>query len=156
MIKTQEIKLTANEFFRLILSIYLKKRWWLVAWIWILVVILLFCRQIGLVEIVLLALVLFFQAVIIGQYWFYAHSKENRLYLLARYYEINADQVIELMEDGTSSTIKTERFIKVLKTSSYYLLYVARNEYIYLPVSAFESLSDREWFENEIVNRIKK
>jgi hypothetical protein len=156
MIKTKEIKITANEFFRLILSIYLKKRWWLVAWIWILIVILLLSRQIGLVEIILLALILLFQVVIIGQYWFYAHSKDNRIYLLSRYYEIDTDRIVETMEDGTSSTIKTERFINVLKTSGYYLLYVARNEYIYLPVGAFQSLADREWFENVILNKIRK
>lgn len=156
MIKTQNIKITANEFFRLILSIYLKKRWWLVAWIWILIIILLFSGHIGLIEITLLTLILLFQAIIVGQYWFYAHSKDNRLYLLARYYEIGLDQVVELMEDGTTSTIRNERFIKVMKTTRYYLLYVARNEYIYLPVSAFESLADQEWFEKEIVNKIKK
>lgn len=75
---------------------------------------------------------------------------------MSRYYEINTDQIVELMEDGTSSTIKTERFIKVMKTARYYLLYVARNEYIYLPVSAFESSFDLEWFEDEIVNKIGK
>jgi hypothetical protein len=156
MIKTQNIKITANEFFRLIFSIYLKKRWWLVAWIWILIIILLFSGHIGLIEITLLALILLFQVIIIGQYWFYAHSKDNRLYLLARYYEIDTAQIVELMEDGTSSTIRTERFIKVMKTKRYYLLYVARNEYIYLPINAFESLADQEWFEEEIVTKIKK
>jgi len=75
---------------------------------------------------------------------------------MPRHYEIDSDQVIELMEDGTSSTIKTERFIKVMKTSRYYLLYVARNEYIYLPFDAFESFTDREWFEETIVNKIGK
>lgn len=155
MIKTQDIKLTANEFFRLILSIYLKKKWWLLVWVWILIIILLLGGSIGLIEIFLLAFILLFQIIIVGQYWFYAHSKDNRIYLMARYYEINADQVVEMMADGTSSTIKTERFIKLAKTNSYYLLYVARNEYIYLPVGAFQSLADREWFENEIVNRIK-
>jgi len=156
MIKTQNIKITANEFFRLIFSIYLKKRWWLVAWIWILIIILLFSGRIGFVEITLLALILLFQVIIVGQHWFYAHSKDNRLYLLARYYEIDRAQIIEVMEDGTTSTIRTERFIKVMKTPKYYLLYVARNEYIYLPVSAFESLDDQEWFEEEIVGEIKK
>lgn len=156
MIKTQDIKLTAYEFFRLILSIYLKKRWWLVAWIWILIVILLFSGRIGFIEIALLALILLFQVIIVVQYWIYAHSKDNKLYLLSRHYEIDTNQIVELMEDGTSSTIKTERFIKVMKTTRYYLLYVARNEYIYLPVSAFQSLADLEWFENEIVNKIGK
>ena len=156
MIKTQEIKITANEFFRLILSIYLKKRWWLLAWIWILVIILLLGGSIGLIEIFLLAFILLFQVIIVGQYWFYAHSRDNRIYLMARHYEIDTDQVVEMMEDGTSSTIKTERFIKVMKTQMYFLLYVARNEYIYLPVCAFQSLADREWFENEIISKIKK
>ena len=156
MIRTQNIKISATEFFRLIFSIYLKKRWWLVAWIWILIIILLFSGRIGFVEITLLALILLFQVIIVGQYWLYAHSKDNRLYLLARYYEIDRAQIIEVMEDGTTSTIRTERFIKVMKTPKYYLLYVARNEYIYLPVSAFESLDDQEWFEEEIVGEIKK
>ena len=155
MIKTQEIKITANEFFRLILSIYLKKRWWLVVWIWILIVILLFSGRIDLVEIILLALILLFQVIIVGQYWLYANSKDNRLYLLARYYEIDSDQVIELMEDGTTSTIRNERFIKVMKTKKYYLLYIARNEYIYLPFSAFKCSTDRDWFEEEFVKKFK-
>jgi hypothetical protein len=156
MIKTQNIKITADEFFRLIFSIYLKKRWWLVAWIWILIIILLFSGHIGFVEITLLALILLFQIIIVGQYWFYAHSKDNRLYLLARYYEIDTAQIIEAMEDGTTSTIRNERFIKVMKTKRYYLMYVARNEYIYMPFKAFESMADREWFEKEIVNKIWK
>lgn len=156
MIKTQNIKISANEFFRLLLSIYLKKRWWLLAWIWMLIIIILLVGSIGLVEIILLTFILLFQLVIVAQYWVYAHSKDNRIYLLARYYEINSDQIIELMEDGTSSTIRTERFIKVMKTPWYYLLFVAKNEYIYLPVTAFESLADQEWFEAEFVNKIGK
>jgi len=156
MIRTQTIKITANEFFQIILSIYLKKRWWLVAWIWILIIVLLFSGHIGFVEITLLALILLFQVIIIAQYWFYAHAKDNRLYLLSRYYEIDIDRIVETMEDGTSSIINTARFIKVMKTPNYYLLYVARNEYIYLPVCAFQSLADREWFENEIISKIKK
>jgi len=156
MIKTQHIKITENEFFRIILSIYLKKRWWLLTWVWILVIVLLSRGHIGLVEILLLALILLFQIIIVAQYWIYAHSKDNRIYLMARYYEIDSDQVVEKMEDGTFSTIKTERFIKVMTPGNYYLLFMAKNEYIYLPVSAFENLADQEWFESEVVKKIKK
>lgn len=156
MIKTRDIKITANEFFRLILSIYLKKRWWLVAWVWILIITILLSGRIGLVEIFLLAFIFLFQFIIVAQYWIYAHSKDNRLYLLPRYYEIDSDLIVEMMADGTSSTIKIERFIKVMKTTKYYLLFVAKNEYVYLPVEAFESQADREWFELEIVEKIKK
>lgn len=79
------------------------------------IIFLLFSRNIGFVEITLLALILLFQVIIIAQYWFYAHAKDNRLYLLSRYYEIDTDRIVETMEDGTSSTIKTERFIKMMK-----------------------------------------
>lgn len=156
MIQTQEIKITGNEFFRLILSIYLKKRWWLLAWIWILIIILLLSGHIGFVEIMLLALILLFQVILVAQYWIYAHSKDNRIYLIARHYEMDSDRIIEMMEDGTSSILKTDRFIKVMKTTRYYLLFVAKDEYIYLPFIAFKSLADREWFENEIANKIGK
>ena len=156
MIRTRKIELTSDEFFYLLLTIYLKRRWWMLAWVWILILILLLGANIGQVEYLLIAFILVFQVVLTGQYWIYAHSKDNRIYLLPRHYEIDADQVIEHMEDGTSSTIRTERMIRVMKTGKCYLLFVAKNEYIHLPFTAFESDADLKWFENEIVKKIKK
>jgi hypothetical protein len=156
MIRTRKIELASDEFFYLLLTIYLKKRWWLLAWVWVLIFILLLSRNIGQVEYLLIAFILVFQAILIGQYWIYAHSKDNQIYLLPRYYEIDADQVLEQMDDGTSSTIKTERILRVMKTGKCYLLFVAKNEYIHLPVNAFESPADLEWFETEIVKKIGK
>ncbi len=155
MIQTRKIELTSDEFFYLLLAIYLKKRWWMLAWVWISVFILLFLANISSLEYLLIAFIILFQAGLVVQYWIYAHSRENRIYLLSRYFEIDPDQVVEHMEDGTSSTIKVERFVKVMKTGKFYLLFLARNEYVYLPVTAFESTSDLEWFESVIVKRIK-
>lgn len=156
MIRTRNIELTSDEFFYLLLTIYLKKRWWVLAWVWIMIFILLFSANMGYTEFMLILLIILFHIILVAQYWFYAHSKDNQIYLLPRYYEINAEQVVEHMGDGTSSTIKNERFIRMMKTGKYYLLFVAKNEYIYLPVTAFESPEDQEWFENEVVKKISK
>jgi hypothetical protein len=60
------------------------------------------------------------------------------------------------MDDGTSSTIKLERFVKVMRTGKCYLLFIAKNEYVYLPFSAFENEADKEWFETDVIRKINE
>lgn len=156
MIRTRKIELSSDGFFYLLLTIYFKKRWLMLAWVWLIIFVLLFTARISSIEYLLIAFLCLTQVVLLIQYWLYAHSKDNRIYLLPRFFEISSDQIVEWMEDGTSSTIKTERFIKVMKTGHCYLLFIARNEYVYLPFTAFESEADREWFEAEVVKKLKK
>jgi hypothetical protein len=156
MIRTRIIELTGDDFFYLLLAIYLKKRWLILSCIWILIFMLVLSARISSVEYLLISLLIVFQLALVVQYWLYAHSKDNRIYLLPRFFEIDSQQIVERMDDGTSSTIKTERFVRVMSTGKCYLLFVAKNEYVYLPFNAFENTSDREWFESEIVNKIKK
>ncbi len=156
MIKTRVIELTAGDFFYLLLIIYMKKHWLTLIWIWTLIFILVLNANISSVEYLLISILIVFQLVLVVQYWLYANSKDNRIYLMPRFFEIDSQQIVERMDDKTSSTIKTERFVRVMRTGKYYLLFVAKNEYLYIPFNAFETDSDREWFENEIVNKIKK
>lgn len=155
MIRTREIELTSDEFFYLLVTIYIKKRWMLLVWVVLLIFILLLTMNIGSVEYVLILLILVFHAILMLQYWIYAHSKASRVYLLPRYFEIDTQHIVERIEDGSSAIMKTDQFIKVMKTGKSYLLFIAKNEYVYLPFDAFKSISDREWFENEIVKKIK-
>jgi hypothetical protein len=156
MICTRKIQLSSDEFFYLLLTIYFKKRWLTVAWIWLVIFILLFSTRINTIEYFLVGILCFLQIVLVLQYWLYAHSKDNQIYLLSRFLEITLDQVVEWMDDGTSSVIKTERIIRVMRTGKCYLLFIAKNEYIYLPFSAFVCEADREWFEKEVLIQIKK
>ncbi|MGV8093211.1 MAG: hypothetical protein AB2L24_15235 [Mangrovibacterium sp.] len=41
MITTEKIKLTSQLLFKILIRIYLKKRWWLLAWVCVLVIMLL-------------------------------------------------------------------------------------------------------------------
>lgn len=156
MIRTRKIELTSDEFFYLLLTIYFKRKWLTIAWIWLVIFILLFSTRINTIEYWLVGILCFLQASVVLQYWLYAHSKDNRNYLLPRFFEITSEQIVEWMDDGTSSTIKTERIIRVMRTGKCYLLFIAKNEYIYLPFDAFESPEDLELFENEVIRKIKK
>ncbi len=156
MIKTKEIRLTGNEFFYLLLSTYIKKRWWLLVWIWAMILILLVGSTMSYIEYLVSIFLILLQIIQILQYWFYANASDNRIYLLPRYFAIDNEQITEYMNDGTSSIIKIDRIIRVMQVRKSYLLFVARNEYIYLPFDAFESPEDLEWFENEVIRKIKK
>lgn len=155
MIQTQKIELTSDEFFYLLVTIYIKKRWILLIWVVLLIFFLLLTQNIGTVEYLLILAILAFHAILLIQYWIYSHSKANQVYLLPRYFEIDTHQIVERIEDGSTTSMKTEQFIKVMKTGKCYLLFVAKNEYVYLPFDAFRCDSDREWFENEIVKKMK-
>jgi hypothetical protein len=156
MVTTAKIKLTNYKFFEILISTYLKKKWWLMAWIWTLILILLLDRNKDSIELFLVLFLILFQIILVIQYRRYAYSNENKVFLLERYYEIDNDMINGKMEDGTSQPIKIEHFIKVIKTSKYYLLYLAKSQFIYLPVDAFSNHNDLEWFENEIIKKIKK
>jgi hypothetical protein len=156
MIRTRKIELNSDEFFYLLLTIYFKRRWLLLVWIWLVIFVLLFSTRISSVEYLLIAFLCLMQVLQIIQYWFYSHLKANAIYLLPRLFEITADQIVEWMDDGTSSTIKTDRFNRVIRTGKCYLLFLSKNEYVYLPFNAFESDTDRKWFETEIIGRIGK
>lgn len=153
MIRTRKFELTSDEFFYLLLTIYFKRRWWMLVWVWLMIFLLLFSTRISAMEYMLIAVLCLAQVFLVAQYWLYAHSKDNRIYLLPRFFEISSEQVVEWMDDGTSSTIKTERIIRVMRTGKCYLLFIAKNEYIYLPFSAFETDADRKWFDQEFMKK---
>jgi energy-coupling factor transporter transmembrane protein EcfT len=156
MIRTKKIELTADSFFYILLTIYFKRRWLILIWIWLMIFALLFSANIRSIEYLLILFLLLSQVILVVQYWLYAHSKDNRIYLLPRYFEIDDHQIVEWLDDGTSSTIKLERFVKVMKTGNCYLLFIAKNEYVYLPFSAFENEANKEWFETDVIRKINE
>jgi len=156
MIITGKIKLTSKKFFIILITTYIKKKWWLLAWIWALILILLLDNNKDSIELFLVLFLFLFQILLVVQYWRYAYSKENKVFLLERHYEIAPGIISASMEDGTLQPLKTEHFIKVFKTKEYYLLYIAKAQFIYLPVDSFSNSTDKQWFEDEIIKKIKK
>ncbi|GEC71762.1 hypothetical protein FFL01_13010 [Flavobacterium flevense] len=92
---------------------------------------------------------------IIFQYWRFANSGDNKIFLLERNYEIDDEKIIGNLSDGTSSTIMNNHLIKTIQLKNAYLLYISKLQFIYIPKDSFITEQDKDWFEKEIVKNIK-
>lgn len=156
MIVTDKIRLTNKELFNIFTTSYLKKRWWLLAWIWIMIVILLFRDSSDAFGYFIIAALIIIQLIVAYQYWSVANSKENEESFQERFYEIDSEKLVLIKADGTSNTIENGLFTSLTKTKRYYLLYTSKTEFIYLPFCSFKSAEDLKWFDSEIVEKIKR
>ena len=156
MITTKKVKLTPKELFSILILRYIKKRWWLFIWIWVLALILGLDGINDSFDIFFIVFAIVYPILLLIQFWRYVTSKDNKILLLERYYEIDNEKINGIIDQDTYSPIKLEHFIKVDLIRKTYLLYIAKNQFVYIPIDSFESDSDRQWFENEIIKKIKK
>ena len=156
MITTKKIKLTEKEYFSILITRYVKRRWWLIAWIWGLAIIMWLMGDYGKFEYFFIGMAIVYPILLVWQFWRYANSKDNKLFLLERYYEIEKGKINGVIDDDTSSPIQIGHFIKVDLIKSTYLLFIAKNQFIYIPIDSFQSENDLNWFRNEILTQIKK
>ena len=144
------------DLFLILILRYLKKRWWLIAWMWVLAIAFMISGNNDSFDVFIIVFAIIYPILLIIQYWRYATSKDNKLMLLERYYEIDGEKIKGIIDQDTISLIKTEHFIRVDLIRNTYLLYIAKNQFIYIPIDSFETDADREWFESEIIKRLKK
>jgi len=154
MIVTERIKLTNKELFRILIKSYLKKRWWVIAWIWAMIAIILFRENSDSFGYFIVAALVFLQGIMAYQHWMDANN--NTPFLQERHYEIDSDRIVGITADGISTPFEVQLFLSVMKTSKYYLLYTSKIDFLYLPVCSFKSTEDKDWFEREIVSMIKR
>jgi hypothetical protein len=155
MIKTKKIQLTTNTLFSTLLNVYFKKRWWLIIWILIIGVLFSTSKSRGSTEIFIIFFSFAYPFLIAFQYWRFSNSKDNKVFFLEREFEVFQDRIIATLSDGTSSTIMIKHFIKVIELKNSYLLYSSKTQFMYIPKNAFQSETDKIWFEQEIIKKIK-
>jgi hypothetical protein len=156
MIITKKVKLTPKELFSILILRYIKKRWWLFIWIWVLALILGLDGINDTFDIFFIVFAIIYPILLLIQFWRYVTSKDNKILLLERYYKIDHEKINGIIDTDTYSPIKIEHFKKVDLIRKTYLLYIAQNQFVYIPIDSFESDSDKVWFENEIIKKIKK
>jgi len=107
-------------------------------------------------EYFLLFFAFFYPIILLFQFWRYANSKENKLFLVERFFEISEDDITGILQDGSESKVKMENIIKVVTLSKYYLLYISTSQFIFIPKDSFMNHEDEDWFTNIINKKIKK
>lgn len=139
MIKTNEIKLSEKSYLKILLVKYFKQKWWLFAWMTALSFLILYMDKVDTFSYFIVFFPLIFTLYIFFYFRRFVYAKENRIFLIGRYYEIDNDLMVGFVEDGTQSQIKLEHFIKMYKAKNFILLYLSQISMIYLPKDAFAS-----------------
>lgn len=153
MITTKKFQLTKKSFFLTILMAHLKRRWWFFILIWSLAFVFSLNNRDDYFERFYIYFAFLYPIYFLYTYWNFASSKDNAIFLLERYYTIYEDQFVCFLSDGTESTIKWEHFIKKVELKHIYLLYISRNQFVFIPKDAFKSKEDQDWFKQNIVSK---
>ncbi|WP_207535708.1 YcxB family protein [Desertivirga arenae] len=141
IIQTSEISLSQKEYFQLLLKKYFTSRSNLYLLIAPALLLLQYTSKgfLDNVDRFVLFLVISYPVYLVIYFYRFSHSKENRAVLTRRTFSITSEELSAAMEDGGSSIIKMNNFVKIYKTKEYALLYLLKNSFIYLPKSAFGS-----------------
>ena len=156
MIQTKQFELTSKQFFKLLVQNHIATKWWLYMAYSVAISTLFLKPNIELIDILF---IIFLFAAIIAQFvfmWYHASSKLNKKFLLKRSYSINNVAVTSEVEDGTQSELELQHVIKAKSMREHFLLFVTKNQFIFIPKNSFKSEEDLKWFEQEIVGRFKK
>jgi|Deesub1362A_J573_1020465.scaffolds.fasta_scaffold05769_3 hypothetical protein len=156
-IRTKDYALTDTEYFRISFSVFLRRHKWLIAFLFITSG---FCAFLATLQQSLfylafcVTLPFIYILYIIVFFWYISKSPENKNLFKRRSLEITDDFLIGYMEDGGIDKRKLDNaIIMVTKTPKYYLLWTARNLYIYLPLDAFTSTEDIKIFDSFLKNK---
>lgn len=155
MITTKKIQLTKKSFFKTLLMAHLKRRWWFFILIWALAFLFSLNNRNDSFEHFYSCFAVLYPIYFLYTYWNFANSKDNALFLLERYYDIYEDRFVCFLSDGTESTFKCEHFIKKVELKNIYLLYISRNQFVFIPKEAFKSKEDEDWFRQSILSKIR-
>jgi hypothetical protein len=156
MIKTERFALNSQDYFKILIISYLKRRWWMIAIMVLLGISFLLKNEKDSFDYFFIFFSFFYPIILIIQYWRFANSKQNRLFLVERYFEISEDALVGKLKDGSESIIKKENFIKAVQLRDYYLIYISKGQFVFIPKKAFMNQQDENWFIAEYMNKIPK
>jgi hypothetical protein len=155
MIKTKQFQLTPDLLQNILLIRYFKKRWWLLAWLWIIAISLLFIPGRDYFKTFFIVFAAIYPMLLVYRLWRFSHSKDNKIFFIRRELKITDDLIEDSLEDGTVYPMKIDYFIRHEKIKENYLLFVAKSNFLVIPKTAFEKEEDLQWFENNFLQNIE-
>jgi hypothetical protein len=149
MIKTNPFRLTPNMYFKIVIRRQFLRLWWIHT------LVLLYVFYQAQVEhehrspVFLITFGLAYLPAVILFYYFWATSSAHNDHFAER--EMTAEANRLLMHSGESSSELPNASIKyVIETSDFFLLYIARSQFVYVPKNAFANRNDLETFRKYI------
>ena len=142
---TKEVKISADEYFKILLKKYFNsmKLWLLFPWVLIFFHFS-YKENLDIADCLLALLLVSFPLYTTIYYYRFSHSKDNRIATLGRTFHFTEEELSTYMEDGSHSIIKLQNFIKIYRMKEFALFYLAKSAFIYVPRTAFAHPEDFE------------
>jgi hypothetical protein len=147
MIKTKEFAFPKSIYIRILIKNSLKRSLW--AFIFLIVVAAYqFTKGMSNTTLLLIALPIVYLLYIIIRCWMHTNSKINKLFFKGRVFEIDNQTIIITFNGKIASEIRIVDIARVIKNSKYYLLFMSKKKFIYVPISAFRTTGDISRFDS--------
>ncbi|OAD92815.1 hypothetical protein A7A78_02595 [Aequorivita soesokkakensis] len=154
MIETKKFSLSKKLFFNIILKTRIKKSWWLYSLLILigLVHLYLYIKTTNTSSLVWVIVCLSYPILIYIMLYRYAYSKNQEIFLSERKLFFDSE-IIKIDEtEGSTSEIPYKKIVSVKNLNEYWMLYLNKDHYFYIPKNIFYTKEDLERFE-EYINR---
>ncbi len=154
IIETHPYDFSQRELFRLTLRAYFVRQGWgyLVAAVFIIGLTILNGRSLFSIVLLTIFAALVLMGIPFYFVWRYAHHPSRQAFLGRRRCQFNADGLRFFSDKGTAS-LAWRDVPYVARTADYYLFFVDKMQFFYVPFAAFKTVADREHIDHYLQQR---
>jgi len=146
MIKTKLYSISKNDYFKIAVQLRLRKSWPIYALTLLLVIY--FFNRYGedtfATFFVIYGIILIPGMIAYLYYW--THSNENKIVFLPRQLAFDEEKISATVE-GAISEIPIKFITKIVRLKNFWLIYISKSQFVFIPKDAFETDSDKDEFE---------
>lgn len=146
MIKTKTFSLHPNQYFKIVLSNRLKRSWFIYLVMILGATALLNLENRDKLIHFLIILGYLYPVYTLVYLYFWSRSRDNKTFFTERSIEFDEDKFIIRSTDGGMAEIPYSSIIRVAERKKYYLLYLAKSQFLYVPFDVFLNGEDFEGF----------
>lgn len=154
MIETKKFEQSQKIYFDIVLSTRIRKSWWLYILLIIVGIFHLYqyINTLNNSNLMWSLACLLYPVIIYISLYRFAHSKNQKIFLSERQLFFNSEIFKIVENDGSFSEIPYTKIANTVSKVEYWMLYLNKNNYIYVPKNIFYKKEDFEKFE-EYINR---
>jgi hypothetical protein len=143
-IDLERFSLDREQYFRILLRNYFARRWWLLildaVLLGLFIVALIYIPEaLQLIHYVGVGIVIFFPVVYVVRFHRYAHAGNNDALFMERTAAMDDDGLSVHFDDGGTDTIPWNQVVRVIEEKEYFLIYVSRQQFVFVSKGAFPS-----------------
>jgi hypothetical protein len=151
MIATKEFSISKKEYFKILAQLRFRKSWPVYAFTIFFAVYLLndFGKDTFSTFFVIYGM--FLTPFVFLYLYFWTHSNKNKIVFVPRQLTIDNEKISTTI-DGALSEIPLKYITKIIELKQYWLIYISKSQFVFVPKTVFHSESDCKEFE-ELIKR---